>query len=64
MPNQALTLIVRMWLASDGSIKASVKPAEGGEVRHFADLQGLIAYLEQARPPAPTPSSQEPQGLR
>ena len=63
MSNPALTLIVRMWQASDGSIKASVKPADGGEVKHFPDLKGLLSYLEQTRPPGPSGPKME-QGLR
>lgn len=49
MRQRAVTLIVRMWQGPDGTVKASVKSAEGGETRHFPDLTSLLHYLEQAQ---------------
>jgi len=49
MGSKAVTLIVRMWHGPDGTIKASVKPADGGATQHFPDLTALLNYLEQAR---------------
>lgn len=46
---KAVTLIVRMWQGPDGTVKASVKPADGGETQHFPDLTTLLQYLEQAQ---------------
>lgn len=43
---KAVTLIVRMWQGPDGRVKASVKPADGGEVHHFPDIDALVRYLE------------------
>ncbi len=49
MRQKAVTLIVRMWQGPDGTVKASVKPADGGETRHFPDLTSLLQYLERAQ---------------
>lgn len=49
MRPKAVTLIVRVWQGSDGTVKASVKPADGGETQHFPDLLALLHYLEQAQ---------------
>lgn len=49
MRPKAVTLIVRMWQGPDGTVKASVKPADGGETHHFPDLAALLHYLEQAQ---------------
>lgn len=49
MRQKAMTLIVRMWQGPDGTVKASVKPADGGETQHFPDLEALLHYLEQAQ---------------
>lgn len=49
MRQKAMTLVVRMWQGPDGSVKASVKNAEGGEIRHFPDLSALMKYLEEAK---------------
>jgi hypothetical protein len=37
-----------MWQGPDGAVKASVKPADGGETQHFPNLADLLHYLEQA----------------
>lgn len=49
MRPKAVTLIVRMWPGPDGTLKASVRPAEGGETQHFSNLADLLHYLEQAQ---------------
>ncbi len=49
MRQKAVTLIVRMWQGPDGAVKASVKPADGGETLHFPDLTTLLQYLERAK---------------
>ncbi|WP_297860794.1 hypothetical protein [Meiothermus sp.] len=49
MRPKAVTLIVRMWQGPDGTVKASVKPADGGKIEHFPDLAALLHYLEQAQ---------------
>lgn len=49
MRQRAMTLVVRMWQGPDGSVKASVKNAEGGETKHFPDLAALMKYLEEAK---------------
>lgn len=64
MRPKAITLIIRMWQAPDGTVKASVKGAEGGETRHFADLEALLHYLEQAQEKSFWGKSPEPSGLR
>ncbi|MER3482011.1 MAG: hypothetical protein C4332_01435 [Meiothermus sp.] len=64
MRPKAVTLIVRMWQAQDGTIKASIKGAEGGQTRHFPDLQALLHYLEGAREQGFWVKPSEPSGLR
>ncbi len=49
MRQKAVTLIVRMWQGPDGTVKASVKPTDGGETQHFPDLAALLHYLEQTQ---------------
>ncbi|MDW8426141.1 MAG: hypothetical protein RMK51_09425 [Meiothermus sp.] len=49
MRQKAVTLIVRMWQGPDGTVKVSVKPADGGETQHFPDLAALLKYLEHAQ---------------
>ncbi|GIW24613.1 MAG: hypothetical protein KatS3mg069_0880 [Meiothermus sp.] len=49
MRQKAVTLIVRMWQGPDGSVKASVKPADGGETQRFSNLAALLRYLEQTQ---------------
>ncbi|MBO1436501.1 hypothetical protein J3L12_04730 [Meiothermus sp. CFH 77666] len=63
MRPKAVTLIVRMWQGPDGTVKASVKPADGGEIQHFPDLAALLHYLEQTQQ-AFDAKPGEPQGLR
>jgi hypothetical protein len=53
-----------MWQAPDGTVKASVKGAEGGETRHFPDLAALLHYLEQAQDKGFWGKPSEPSGLR
>ncbi len=49
MRQSEMTLVVRIWQAPNGSLRASAKPAQGGETRHFSDLAALLRYLEQAQ---------------
>ncbi len=63
MRQKAVTLIVRMWQGPDGTVKASIKPAEGGETHHFPNLASLLHYLEQAQQEF-IEKSGEPKGLR
>lgn len=64
MRPKAMTLIVRMWQGPDGTVKASVKGAEGHETRHFPDLASLLHYLEQAQEKGFWVKPSEPSGLR
>jgi len=48
MRQKAMTLVVRMWQGPDGTVKATLKNAEGGETRHFPNLAALMEYLERA----------------
>lgn len=49
MRQKMVTLIVRIWQGPNGTVKTSVKPADGGETRHFPDLAALMHYLELTR---------------
>lgn len=46
MRPKAVTLILRIWQAADGTVKSSVKPAAGGETLHFPNLAALMHYLD------------------
>lgn len=60
---KAVTLVVRMWQGPDGTVKASVKPTDGGEVQHFPDMGALLRYLESRQEGFQDPS-EDVQGLR
>lgn len=64
MRPKAMTLIVRIWQAPDGTVKASVKAAEGSQTRHFPDLKTLLEYLEGAKEQEFWVKPSEPSGLR
>lgn len=47
MSEKQTQLLLRLWQAPNGNIKYSVKRTEGGEPKHFADIEALSRYLSQ-----------------